>query len=411
MNNKPEFDYFYGTEAEQFTFYRIPKMLFIDKRFKKISAEAKLIYGLMLDRMGLSMKNNWLDNKNRVYIYFTIEDAIELLGYGRSKVIKLFAELDKQTGAGLIERKKQGQGKPSIIYIKSFASVVDYTNTSFDEKSEIQTSKIPQYESNDETSDLDTNNLYENTHVAQNIELMDSGFDYNMPDDNNVIYMQENVQSQKSEIQISRSLNFKLQEVLKTDSNKNNINKTNISDIKSINPSKSSFTQNQFVNDGLIERMPNEDLEELVLADLYNQQTLPYEYTQDERKMRIAIYEFTEYNHFQNQAKYNSKNEFEFSVLRLFCEALIEMLTTKQLMNLRGASITYAKVHERLIPHLDFKSNTYGSLQDLKEVAIGDFVEACGKTKIQNYLAYMKSCIWTAMQVGDISAQMLIRQC
>lgn len=76
------------------------------------------MYGLMLDRMGLSVKHQWFDEKNRVYIYYSLEDAMEHLGCGKDKGVKLFAELDTEKGYGLIERKKQGQGKPAIIYVK-----------------------------------------------------------------------------------------------------------------------------------------------------------------------------------------------------------------------------------------------------------------------------------------------------
>lgn len=113
------YDYFYGNEAEQFSFYRIPKALFIGEQFANVSAEAKVLYGILLDRMSLSMKNGWLDEDNRVYIYFKQEDAAEMLGCGRDKAMKLFAELDI-SGIGLIERKKRGQGKPPRIYIKNF---------------------------------------------------------------------------------------------------------------------------------------------------------------------------------------------------------------------------------------------------------------------------------------------------
>ena len=60
-------DYFYGNQAEQFSFYRIPKVLFTDERYKGISAEAKILYGILLDRISLSQKNGWLDEANRVY--------------------------------------------------------------------------------------------------------------------------------------------------------------------------------------------------------------------------------------------------------------------------------------------------------------------------------------------------------
>lgn len=111
-------EYFYGHEAEQYVFFRIPKALISDKRFKNMSTDAKLLYGLMLDRMGLSIKNKWLDEENRVYIIYTVDDIIVDLGCARQKVSKLLEELD--LAFGLIERKRQGLGKPNIIYVKNF---------------------------------------------------------------------------------------------------------------------------------------------------------------------------------------------------------------------------------------------------------------------------------------------------
>ena len=79
MDKKMKFKYFYGAEADQFSFYRIPKALFTDSYFKDLSSDAKILYGLMLDRMSLSIKNQWFDEKNRAYIYFSIEDIMEII--------------------------------------------------------------------------------------------------------------------------------------------------------------------------------------------------------------------------------------------------------------------------------------------------------------------------------------------
>ena len=114
------YPYYYGLEAEQFSFYRIPKLLVIDECFRSISTDAKLLYGLMLDRMSLSIKNGWTDDLGRVYIYFPIEEVMELLHCKSKKATRLMAELDSKKGIGLIERVRQGQGKPSIIYVKNF---------------------------------------------------------------------------------------------------------------------------------------------------------------------------------------------------------------------------------------------------------------------------------------------------
>ena len=114
------YDYFYGAESEQFSFYRIPKVLFTEERFKSVSAEAKVLYSFLLDRMSLSAKNGWQDKENRVYIIFTIEDIMEAMGCADQKAGKLLHELESK--CRLIERKRQGLGKPNLIYVKNFVT-------------------------------------------------------------------------------------------------------------------------------------------------------------------------------------------------------------------------------------------------------------------------------------------------
>lgn len=117
------YDYFYGQQSDLFTFYRVPKGLFTNERFWNISADAKMLYGILLDRMSLSAKNGWIDESGRVYIIFTIDEAKSALNCAEQKAIKLLSELEKK--AGLIERKRQGLGKPNLIYVKNFISAVD----------------------------------------------------------------------------------------------------------------------------------------------------------------------------------------------------------------------------------------------------------------------------------------------
>lgn len=110
MGGTIKFDYYYGIEAEQFSFYRVPRLLIKDERFKGLSSDAKLLYGLMLDRMALSMKNGWLDDENRAYIIYTVDSIMEDLGCGKDKAIKVLAELDTNKGIGLVERIRRGLG-------------------------------------------------------------------------------------------------------------------------------------------------------------------------------------------------------------------------------------------------------------------------------------------------------------
>ena len=117
------YDEFFGIEeSEQYAFYRVPKLLFTSDRFWNLSTDAKMLYGLLLDRMALSQKNGWVDEQGRVYIIYTVENIMESLGCGNKKAIQLLAELENK--ANLILRKKQGLGKPNLIYVKKFTVVV-----------------------------------------------------------------------------------------------------------------------------------------------------------------------------------------------------------------------------------------------------------------------------------------------
>ena len=124
------FDYYHGLEAEQFSFYRVPKTLVKDKRFKKLSSDAKILYGLMLDRMSLSIKNGWIDDENRSYIYYTLDNIMEDLCCAKEKCSKIITELKN---IGLIEKKRQGLGKPDIIYVKNFTTIENREEQKTDE--------------------------------------------------------------------------------------------------------------------------------------------------------------------------------------------------------------------------------------------------------------------------------------
>ena len=134
------FDFFYGNEAEQYQFYRVPQALFTDEKFSKISCESKLLYGFLLDRCGLSRKSKWCDEDGKLYVFFKQEEAIEKLNIGKNKAVKIFDELEQ---TGLIIRKKQGQGKPTKIYVCNFTKEIavkqeDQTSAENTEK-EVQT--------------------------------------------------------------------------------------------------------------------------------------------------------------------------------------------------------------------------------------------------------------------------------
>ena len=185
MEQKVTFRYFYGNEADQYSFYRIPKLLFKNEYFKNLSSDAKILYGLMLDRMSLYIKNQWFDEKNRAYIYFSIEDIMDLLNCGRNKAVKSLQELDDENGIGLIEKRRQGFGKANIIYVKSFMIYEE-----MEEKSETDTQKFTKQTNDD---------------ILQETEVYKTNF-------------------KESPKQTSRNPENKLQEVCNSNSNYNNTN-------------------------------------------------------------------------------------------------------------------------------------------------------------------------------------------
>ncbi len=142
-------DYYYGIEANQFAFFRIPKVLIKNEMYKGISNAAKLLYGMLLDRMSLSLKNGWLDETSRVYIYYSVEELCEDLNCSKPTVVKLLAELDSVKGIGLIEKKRRGFGKLDRIYVKNFIA---------QNKTEEQEKVKPEIENKDEKEDVQSKN-------------------------------------------------------------------------------------------------------------------------------------------------------------------------------------------------------------------------------------------------------------
>ena len=122
MGQTVSFDYFYGGQSDAFSCYRIQWLLITGQQFKGLSTDAKLLYGLLLDHMGLSSRNSWYDELGRVYIYYALNEIQRDLNCGHDKAVMLLAELDTGKGIVLIEYVKQGQGYPAKIYVKQFTT-------------------------------------------------------------------------------------------------------------------------------------------------------------------------------------------------------------------------------------------------------------------------------------------------
>lgn len=191
------FDYFYEEQSESYSFYRIPKMLFTEEIFEALSTDAKVLYGLLLDRISLSRENGWMDDAGRVYVYYTIKSVKKSLRCANTKACGLLRELDE---FGLIERKKRGLGKPTIIYVKDFTrfrkaelldsekqnSVILHTGTLDNRKSETNKTEKNNTESNKTNpilsgadKDMDERTSYRNYLNSQlDMEIMYERYPY-----------------------------------------------------------------------------------------------------------------------------------------------------------------------------------------------------------------------------------------
>ena len=191
------FDYFYEEKSESYSFYRIPKMLFTEEIFEALSTDAKALYGLLLDRISLSRENGWMDDAGRVYVYYTIKSVKKSMRCANTKACGLLRELDE---FGLIERKKQGLGKPTIIYVKDFTrfrkaelldsekqnSVILHTGTLDNRKSETNKTEKNNTESNKTNpilsgadKDMDERTSYRNYLNSQlDMEIMYERYPY-----------------------------------------------------------------------------------------------------------------------------------------------------------------------------------------------------------------------------------------
>lgn len=173
MPRNINFDYFYGGESELFSYYRIPRLLVTGEQFRNLSTDAKLLYGLLLDRMSLSSKNGWFDSQCRVYIYYPLDEVSADLNCSHGKAVRLMAELDTGTGIGLIERVRQGLGKPSIVYVKQFTG----KNVSLSTELSVDDSGLPEVpKSNFKKSENETSRRS----ITEPQEVPKSNFLYNV---------------------------------------------------------------------------------------------------------------------------------------------------------------------------------------------------------------------------------------
>lgn len=296
MGEPLKFDYYYGVEAEQFSFYRVPRLLIKDERFKGLSSDAKLLYGLMLDRMALSMKNGWLDDENRAYIIYTVDNIMEDLGCAKATCVKVIKELDSENGIGLIEKKRRGLGKPDIIFVKNFAAVEDKepekTAANTDKSTEVQNLNFKKF-----------NNYTSGSSKSEPQEVQD-------------------LDLQNSKKQTSRSSEGEPLEVQKSDPNYTNYNYTDMIYNNPINQSEENAD-----NSGAHEK---EDMIDVI------DETAAY--------MKL-IRDNIEYEHHMKYDKFGDKEMYE-EIYETICDVVC---VKRQTIRINGEEYPYELVKSRFL--------------------------------------------------------------
>lgn len=354
-----QFEYFRGMEAEQYSFYRVPKVLFTAECFKELSCEAKVLYGLMLDRMSLSIKNRWFDEEDRVYIIFTIEEIMELLGCGRQKAVKNLAELDSEKGIGLIEKKRLGLGRPNVIYVKNFMLK---DTPEMEEKCPESAENTKKYE-----------NQTSRSMKTELSEVPESNFQKyeNQTSGSVKTILQEVPESnfRKYENRTSRGMKIILPEVPKSNGNKTDNNNTEYSDIDFSKTDISDTEDYLSYPSYAVGKTKEETMDEIERMNAY----------------RTLIRENISYEAFEHRG-YGTKEEVD-ELVELMVEAM--MLPKGQLVRIAGADRPAEIVKSRFMqlryPHIEYvteclKNNT---------------------TKVGNIKAYLLTTLYNSVMTMD----------
>ena len=377
MGETFNFDYYYGIEAEQFSFYRVPRILIKDKKFKNLSSDAKLLYGLMLDRMSLSMKNGWLDADNRVYIYYTTESIMNDLSCAKATAIKVLAELDSKKGIGLVEKKRQGLGKPDIIYVKNFVTVgSDKKNRDTMEK----------YDSN-EKKDKSDGEKY--AHPQKYDSLIDENVTFLHPlgIENKTEITDFNMQSSESQdLEIkkfknytSRSSEIELQEVQNLDFRKferrnYRSSEVEIQEVQELNP---NYTNNNYTNKSYTEMSDNNLIYPIYQSD---KRADGCDGLNESSAYISLIKENIEYDNLMQDKKWNDRELYE-ELFQIICEIVC---VKRKSVRVAGENYPYELVKSKF---LKLNSSHLMYVMDCMRKTV---------SKIGNIKAYMITALYNA---------------
>ncbi len=378
------FDYYYGNETEQFRYYQIPKELLDNPSFSSLSLDAKILYAVLRDRMQLSKANSWIDEKQRVYIIYSIESIAQKLGIGTDKSIHLLKELEQ---FGLVEKKRRGQGMNSLLYIKNFG-----VSTQGGEKESVEVSENPSCES-----------LEKSDQKSKSVE-----------DQASSISEFGKTEFKKSEMQNSGNRENRILEVGKTESNdlKENNPKENEPEGSnhSFNPSPNTSIQTERLNEsrpsivlGINEKLSSEDRRHLE-AVLAEHKGIPWTMVNCPelmKKMMMHIGCWKEMyldNHAQDSV----------TIHRVVIECLTEMALEKSPWSCKGSMITYRPVVERI--NCTLQETNGQLLYGLIDRVIDKYLDASLDNYIQNPKQYLKAIIWEELYAAQLESDTYYRK-
>ena len=305
MGETYRFDYYYGIEAEQFSFYRVPRILIKDKKFKNLSSDAKLLYGLMLDRMSLSMKNGWLDADNRVYIYYTTENIMNDLSCAKATAVKVLAELDSKKGIGLVEKKRQGLGKPDIIYVKNFVTVgSDKENRDTVEKEDNNEKKDKSDKESSTKQNADFHECMQEYETDFNMESSES--------QDLEIKKFKNYTCRSSEIELQEVQNLDFREFERQNCRSSEVE---LQEVQELNP---NYTNNNYTNKSYTEMSDNNLIYPIYQSD---KRADGCDGLNESSAYISLIKENIEYDNFMQDKRWNDRELYE-ELFQIICEVV-----------------------------------------------------------------------------------------
>ncbi|MFI3251143.1 MAG: replication initiator protein A [Eubacteriales bacterium] len=369
-----DLSYFYKKEPENYTFFKMPKFFFTEEGYRGLPNDAKLLYCLLLDRVSLSRSNGWEDNKGRIYILYTIAEGAKSLKTSERTAGKLFSKLE---AVGLLERKKQGQGKPDLLYLKDFTTHLGETTEKKKPKKHQKT-------------------------IVEKVEETTKD--------------QKKLPTQSGNECTLRSEKISDQDMQGLHPNKIKRNKTEgLRPILPPNP-QSNFAlpdpQTEWV-EGWTDLNTQDKIyqitEELELAYHKlngNLLDLFYQYRTCESKLDTALYVLTQMEETDRLAKeqdHCTELQFYYRARKLYVSALSAMLTDHGLTKVKSGHVNYSKVIDKLVNHITIDEEL-GEIRfdTIVECTLSAYIEANKASEIISPFPYMKSCIWTTLCEGNI---------